>query len=122
MATQTMLEIAREAASIAKDDDSFDDTLGLLIRSCYADLDVSGVLPPIENHPLWPQAVRFYVKAFGWTEPDAERWQNCYNALRASMKHDYSSPMLTDTLEPMIAGTIQTSWQEQPPPRGDDSE
>lgn len=86
----TILDVAREAASIAADDDSFDNTLRLLVDSCSADLKAAGVPDPVENHPRYEQAVRFYVKAYGWTEPDGERWEKCFTALRASMKHDYT--------------------------------
>lgn len=89
---KTILAVAREAASIAADDESFDETLRLLVRSCSADLKAAGVHQPVESHPLYQQAVRFYVKAYGWTEPDGERWEKCFTALRASMKHDYPAP------------------------------
>lgn len=88
MTGKTILAVAREAASIAVDDTTYDETLKLLVKSCSADLKASGVRIPVEEHPLYPQAVRFYVKAFGWTEPDGERWEKCFIALRASMKLD----------------------------------
>lgn len=88
MTGQTILRVAREAASIAADDTAYDETLKLLVKSCSADLKASGVRTPVEEHPLYEQAVRFYVKAFGWTEPDGERWERCFTALRASMKLD----------------------------------
>ncbi|MBR6397631.1 MAG: hypothetical protein IKS06_01940 [Lachnospiraceae bacterium] len=88
MTGKTILAVAREAASIAVDDTTYDETLKLLVKSCSADLKASGVRIPVEEHPLYPQAVRFYVKAFGWTEPDGERWEKCFTALRASMKLD----------------------------------
>ncbi len=83
------LWIAKEAASIADDDDSYNQTLLILVSSCSADLKAAGVKMPVESHPRYEQALRFYVKAYGWTEPDGERWEKCYTALRASMKHDY---------------------------------
>lgn len=83
------LAIAKEAAAIAEDDDSFDETLKILIASCSADLEAAGVKKPAEDNPRYEQALRFYVKAYGWTEPDGERWEKCFTALRASMKHDY---------------------------------
>lgn len=92
MTGQTILAVAREAASIAADDTTYDETLKLLVKACSADLKSSGVKVPVEEHPLYPQAVRFYVKAFGWTEPDGERWEKCFTSLRASMKLDSRSP------------------------------
>ena len=92
MTGKTILAVAREAASIAADDTTYDETLKLLVQSCSADLKASGVRVPVEEHPLYPQAVRFYVKAFGWTEPDGERWERCFTALRASMKLDSRAP------------------------------
>ena len=92
MTGKTILAVAREAASIAADDETYDETLRLLVRSCSADLKAAGVRVPVEEHPLYPQAVRFYVKAFGWTEPDGERWEKCFTALRASMKLDSRAP------------------------------
>ena len=88
MTGKTILAVAREAASIAADDTTYDETLKLLVKSCSADLKASGVRKPVEEHPLYAQAVRFYVKAYGWTEPDGERWEKCFIALRASMKLD----------------------------------
>jgi hypothetical protein len=92
MTGKTILAVAREAASIAVDDTTYDETLKLLVKSCSADLKASGVRIPVEEHPLYPQAVRFYVKAFGWPEPDGERWERCFTALRASMKLDSRAP------------------------------
>lgn len=92
MIGKTILATAREAASIAADDTTYDETLKLLVKSCSADLKASGVRIPVEEHPLYPQAVRFYVKAYGWTEPDGERWERCFTALRASMKLDSRAP------------------------------
>ena len=88
MIGKTILATAREAASIAADDTTYDETLKLLVQSCSADLKASGVRVPVEEHPLYPQAVRFYVTAFGWTEPDGERGERCYDNIRASMKYD----------------------------------
>jgi len=88
MTGKTVIAEARLAAGIAADDDTNDSTVLALIRACSADLRSAGVTAPVENHPLYVQAVRFYVKAYGWTEPDAERWGKCYENVRASMKYD----------------------------------
>lgn len=86
--TEEVLREARLAAGIASDDDTHDSTVTELILACSADLKSAGVPRPVESHPLYTQAVRFYIHAYGWTEPDAERWGKCYENLRAMMRHD----------------------------------
>lgn len=59
-----------------------------LIDAAKVDLQLSGVHPSriIEADPLIKRAVTVYCKAhFGWDNPEAERFEQSYNMLKAHL-------------------------------------
>ena len=80
----TTLDAVRKAVR-ADGTSVYDDELTGLIAACEADLRISGVKDPHTCPELYEQACKFYAKAnFGLAGEDAERWQKCYEMLRAA--------------------------------------
>lgn len=78
---------------ISSGNSTLDTEVDGLIASAEADLELSGVTVD-ESDPLIVRAVCTYAKAqFGYNNPDAERLQKSYDAIKAhlSMAADYKA-------------------------------
>jgi len=61
----------------------FDPEVQGLIDSALADLQLSGVVNPLETDPLIKRAIITYCKAqFGYDNPEADRFQRAYDLLK----------------------------------------
>jgi uncharacterized phage protein (predicted DNA packaging) len=85
-----LLDDVKDALRVS--DSEKDTEIGDLIAAALADLLLAGVTAD-STDPLVKRAVILFAKAqYGWDNPEADRFQKCYDLLKASLSlsNDYT--------------------------------